>query len=245
MPYKRGKIWYAIVYDPIEGKHIRESSKSTKKADAEKLEEQIRKRIEEAEKRKGYISFSQAMVLYIENHMPTLRQKTQEDYTIYARTLCEFFKSYYVQEIDATVAKEFRNWMTITKKIPDRSMALRMRFLSSFLTYCADVQIIERNPIYGMRMKLPPVKVRSRVFTRDEQIKMLSEAKGDMKIFVLLCLECGLRRTEALSVRAEDIDFEKRTLTVPDGKGGKSRVVPVTKAALRRSPMFGQLTGCF
>ena len=247
MAYKRGKIWYACVYDPIEGKHIRESSKSTKKADAEKLEEGIRKRLEDAQKKKGYVSFSQAMLAYIEQHFPKLREKTRYDYMQYIKTIDDYFSAMYVQEITAKEAAAFKNWMLLSKGMTERSVTLRVRCLSSFLSFCAEMQIIERNPLIGVNMKLPASNVRSRVLSHDEQKKLIENATGETLTFLLLCLECGLRHTEALSVREGDIDFKNNVLNVSDGKGGKSRVVPMTKAVhahLRAHNFKGEFLFC-
>lgn len=43
----------------------------------------------------------------------------------------------------------------------------------------------------------------------------------------------GLRISEALNLKKEDIDFDKHTITVRNGKNGKSRTVAVTDAALK------------
>ena len=145
-------------------------------------------------------------------------------HTAYIKTLTVYFDAYYVQEITVAVAKEFRNWMTLNQGIKDRGMTLRMRCLSSFLTYCSEMQIIERNPLYGVNLKLPSSNTRHRIFSEDERKKIVSNASGDMLTFVLLCVECGLRHTEALSVRHDHIDYERKEIFIPDGKGGKSRV---------------------
>lgn len=43
----------------------------------------------------------------------------------------------------------------------------------------------------------------------------------------------GLRISEALNLKKEDIDFERSTVTVRNGKNGKSRTVAATKEALK------------
>jgi integrase len=48
---------------------------------------------------------------------------------------------------------------------------------------------------------------------------------------IRLALETGMRRGEMLAVRRRHVDFAKRTLLIPDGKNGHSRVIPLTKAA--------------
>jgi integrase/recombinase XerD len=49
-------------------------------------------------------------------------------------------------------------------------------------------------------------------------------------IFELL-YACALRVGEAVALKAGDVDLSERTLTVRKGKGGKDRVVPLTKTA--------------
>jgi integrase/recombinase XerD len=230
MPYKRGKIWYACVYDEEKGVHVRESSKSTKKADADLLEEKIRQRIEEERKRCGQVSFVDAALLFTEKHFPKIRIPTQKIYKLCLRTISDFFEESYVNDITAKKAKQFRNWLQIDKEMSEPMITAHMRCLSSFLSFCAEFDLIEFNPIIAARIKLTATAVRQRIFTKQEQEIILRKAKRDMIPFVLLCLECGLRHTEALSVKLEHIDFEKNELKIPDGKGGKARVIPMTDA---------------
>lgn len=53
------------------------------------------------------------------------------------------------------------------------------------------------------------------------------EAKQEeLKLVFALCYGCGLRRSEALKLKARDIDFDKKTLFVEQGKNYKDRIVP-------------------
>ena len=49
------------------------------------------------------------------------------------------------------------------------------------------------------------------------------ELKGDPALVVGLLYGSGLRLLEALRLRVQDLDFERRELTVRNGKGGKDR----------------------
>ena len=54
---------------------------------------------------------------------------------------------------------------------------------------------------------------------------LITAAKGEDKLLVLLCGHAGLRIAEALALHWDDIDFENHLLLVRSGKGGKKRRV--------------------
>ena len=75
------------------------------------------------------------------------------------------------------------------------------------------------------------------VLTRDEVQRVLAQLDGDLGLIASLLYGSGLRLTECLRLRIQDLDFARGELTVRDGKGGKDRVtmLPDTLAApLRR-----------
>ncbi len=75
------------------------------------------------------------------------------------------------------------------------------------------------------------------VLTRDEVQRVLAQLDGDLGLIASLLYGSGLRLTECLRLRIQDLDLARGELTVRDGKGGKDRVtmLPDTLAApLRR-----------
>lgn len=62
---------------------------------------------------------------------------------------------------------------------------------------------------------------------------LLKELPVEYVLPVRLMMECGLRVSEAVSVRCEDIDFEDATIRVL-GKGNRERIVYVSSTLLRR-----------
>ena len=69
------------------------------------------------------------------------------------------------------------------------------------------------------------------VLTRDESRRILGEMSGTPRLIGLLLYGSGLRLLEALRLRVKDIDFERRELTVREGKGDKDRRTMFPKAA--------------
>ncbi|MEE9335704.1 MAG: integron integrase [Granulosicoccaceae bacterium] len=63
------------------------------------------------------------------------------------------------------------------------------------------------------------------VLAPDEVADVLNELKGVDKLIVELMYGSGLRVSEALAIRVQDIDFNNRCLTIRMGKGNKDRIV--------------------
>jgi integrase len=98
----------------------------------------------------------------------------------------------------------------------------------------------ERNPVKRVEF-FRENSVKERILT-DEEIKRLMEAANCseseyLKLFLIIALNTGMRRTEILSLKWENVNFTKRFILIEDSKSGKSRKVPMNKivaAAIKR-----------
>lgn len=54
------------------------------------------------------------------------------------------------------------------------------------------------------------------------------EKQYQMKLVFALFYGCGIRRTEGANLLLDDIDFEKRTLFIRQGKNYKDRIIPIS-----------------
>jgi integrase/recombinase XerD len=54
-----------------------------------------------------------------------------------------------------------------------------------------------------------------------------------VKLLFALCYGCGLRRSEALRLTIQDIDLDKQTLFVRQGKNYKDRIIPMSKGVYK------------
>ena len=65
------------------------------------------------------------------------------------------------------------------------------------------------------------------VLTKEEVAQVLSVMEGSAGLITKLLYAGGLRITEAVRLRVQDIDFGFKQITVRDGKGKKDRVTPL------------------
>ena len=51
-----------------------------------------------------------------------------------------------------------------------------------------------------------------------------------LPIFIRVVLGCGLRKNEAINLKNEDIDLDRRIIIINNGKGNVSRIVPISES---------------
>jgi integrase len=84
---------------------------------------------------------------------------------------------------------------------------------------------------YGLQTmkppKLPPPPARAITATHNELVRLLSDPAPWLRLFILLYLQCGLRRAETLRVTPRTWNREQHTATIPV-KGGETRTLLLT-----------------
>lgn len=138
------------------------------------------------------------------------------------------------EEVDKEV---MMNYMTLLRsgrftqtKISNTSFARVLSSLRSFYKYLNRYQNIENNPI--QYFKSPKVKKSLPNFLTFEQMMMLlrsfdlsNPAQLRDRCMIELIYACGLRISEATSLKIDNVHFNQQVLIVV-GKGNKERMIP-------------------
>jgi len=108
--------------------------------------------------------------------------------------------------------------------------------LRSFYRHLRREEILDRDPT--AELKGPPRgKKLPKVLTRDEVALLLSQPRGDSpaalrdRALLELMYACGLRASEAVGIRLEELDLDEGVLRA-NGKGSKERLVPIGSKAV-------------
>lgn len=110
---------------------------------------------------------------------------------------------------------------------PEGSRRKVRAHLNSFLSWLEDEEVIERNPVRRLRKPRPKQQKVPDIFTEAEAAVMLADP------LLTLMLNTGLRKGECRRLKRRHISLERAELRVIDGKGGKSRIVPLNLTAQR------------
>ncbi len=140
----------------------------------------------------------------------------------------------------ATISKrDIENYATYLSGRPNRkrsgglsSSMLRQYLygLKVFFSWCEQTGRIRLNPMSGY--VLPEVESSVRAILSEQEIRRLYEVCESYQDRALLGLfyGCGLRRSEGEKLNAMDIHFREGLLYIRKGKGGKRRVIPLSRA---------------
>jgi len=181
------------------------------------------------------------------DHQRALKGAAENTIIAYAGDVTEFlaFMSTHYAEKQGLAAlsritlPDMRSWMSRTRSsgVAPRSMARKLSAVKSFYRWLAERQGFEPTAVLSARApkfekKLPrPLSedaARAVISTTATQSHRPWVNARDTAVLTLLW-GCGLRISEALSLRAEDAPLSDVLRIV--GKGGKERLVPVVPAA--------------
>jgi len=117
--------------------------------------------------------------------------------------------------------------------VKKRTINVELSYLRSLMKYADNelkIPIGDLPKLYTKRQtNLPTITP----YTPDEITRLLEQLNGDKRSIVMLYSYCGLRRTEALRLKCNQVDLSSGLLYVT-GKGDKNRVVPIVGDALKQ-----------
>ncbi len=114
-------------------------------------------------------------------------------------------------------------------KLSGNSVNGALRAVKAFYNFAIDSELLED---FSRQLKLPRVHKKEQLILDDDEIRKLLGCFGNNptdlrnKCFVVLMLDCGLRRGEIPRLNVGDVNLKNNTLLVR-GKGAKERLVPI------------------
>ncbi len=181
---------------------------------------------------------------YIEDKSPN----TVKNYKADLRQFVQVVGDKNVSEVSKVDIAKFRMFLQ-AKKRKSSTIARKLASLNSFFEYLIDMELLSSSPITKSHRPKISQKVPSSL-TDEEIRKVLDKADTLMdKTILVVMLTTGLRSSEVLSIKKEDIFLERegKTYLISSldgvfesdvafikvrGKGDKERVVPISGKAL-------------
>jgi integrase/recombinase XerD len=123
------------------------------------------------------------------------------------------------------------------KKLAAGTVARIASALGDFFSFLYQDERIPLDPSARLERVSVPERMPDEVLTKKEIVKFLGAADDTTphglrdRAFVEILYATGIRRNEARDLDLSDVNHEERELTVREGKGGKSRRLPITRSA--------------
>jgi integrase len=236
--YKRGKVWW-ITYTLPDGRYRCESSHSTNKQVAKRLEDKRRGEIAEGRLRlpRSNPPFLQP---YTEGFLETIKDpKTKARYLSSVRNLVAYFGRTRLSQLTSEGIEGFKEARLKARVVPatinrDLAVLRRMLKLASLQRLVAYSPMDEIEFLEERKYRRQP-----HILTFEEQGRLIAIAPPHIRVLTVLLTETGLRvGKEALPLKWEDVDFLNDQIYVRQSKTlAGIRIVPLSefcKSELRK-----------
>lgn len=245
-------------YDFETGKQKRISYYARTKSEAiQKLHEEEYKIHFQQQVNPTSTTFLDWLRLWLETYMKnTLKQSTYVSYRGYIENhIAPAFPTLKLKDLTTKLLQDFYNYKQSTEGLSPKTISNLHRCLHKAMKQAVLEHYIDYNPCDAVNLPRNE-KPQIEIFTREQQ-QLLTYTSYQFRygIFIRLVLATGIRMGELLGLRWEDIDFNKRMLSIRrtlnrlpkvdyDGIGNSTEIViqePKTKNSVRSIPLISNI----
>ena len=199
---------------------------------------------------RSFAKSNQELVAAFDRYLESrgLKASTRVAYGKSVLAFVESLASASVAEADRTAIRKFLSDL-LGRAIGSNTIRRHTCALRSFFKFLRLTGLTRHDPTLALSQRKLPRRI-PRVLTIDEVDRLIAAAKNPLEAAVAEFLYAtGVRVSELVAVRLENIDFAERTVRVEKGKGGKDRIVlfgskadaAIRKMLALRSPKTGLL----
>jgi len=222
---------YGIDYY-FQGRRIREVVKGGKREARRKLARRIAE-IEEGRfnihKVKGTPYFEDFVKEYAEWAKVNHRSYENMD-AVRIRCLLGFFQHKRLHEITSWLIEGFKRQRV--KMVKPATVNRELAVLSSVFSKAIKWGKLDNHPMKAGKVeKLKEQSPKERILTDEEEKNLLELTSGWFKDMLIVAIDTGMRLSELLGLKREDVDLSIKVVTVRNTKSGRDRRIPLTQRA--------------
>jgi integrase len=234
-----GKPW-CIAYKGLDGRLRREKTDAptkelAKRLLAKKLVELTEAKVSGVEFEPKVVTFNEFAKEYMEHAraVKTASAALRDESSL--THLKPFFGEYPLRKIHSGLVQRYID-QRMTKKedgsrIRPATVNREQTTLSAMFREAVKRRLTDKNPVRGIR-QLPENNTVVRYLTDDEEIELFKELSEHLKPIVTTALNTGMRKSELLGLRWEEVDLEQRLICIKNAKNHKKRYIPINDVVL-------------
>ena len=168
-----------------------------------------------------------------------LSSNTVDNYRIDIVQFCNYFyksinnSDFKISEhINSQIFTKYIKYLKL-KEYKTSTMNRKISSLKNYVNFLEEEKIIEFNPLKYMKLPKNPRKIPKTINDSDIEVLLNNNDKLNIreKTIVELMYATGLRVSELINLKFNDINFKSMTIRVY-GKGSKERLIPIHQNAL-------------
>ena len=236
--YSRGKTWYIAYY--VNGEQIKEKIGTAPLVTKGQAELALKARLGEVvqdrfklEKTKNRIRLVKLIEKYL--NWITENQKGYSREVTISKHFLEFIGDKYIDSISTWDIEKYKSKRKQDGMKPS-TVNRELNMLRSMFNRAVEWGEVEKNPLDGVK-KLKPLKaedyerkpeyISNEVFTT-----ILNASSTNLRNFLIVAKNTGMRVSELINLKWTDIDFEKEVIFVNDSKNFTQRLIPMNSSVL-------------
>jgi integron integrase len=156
--------------------------------------------------------------------------RTEKTYLYWTNYFIRFHQMRHPKDMGDNEIRAFLNFLALERNVAANTQKVALNALVFVYRHVLAIEPGDFGDFYRARgpKKLPTV------LTRAEVAKLLAALDGYMYLCAGLMYGSGLRLMEVVTLRVHDIDMEKLTVLVREGKGKKSRITTLAPEMIKR-----------
>jgi len=157
-------------------------------------------------------------------------KKTEQVYSNWVLRYIRYHKLRHPKDMAEPEINEFLSDLAIKKKIGASGQNQALAAILFLYRYVLDHEIGDLGKVIRARksFRVPVVMSRTEVF------QVTSHLHGRNKLLVELIYGTGMRLSECLKLRVQEVDFNRNEITIRSGKGDKDRIVMLPRTLRSR-----------
>lgn len=163
--------------------------------------------------------------------------RTEKSYLFWTRQFILFHQKRHPAEMGKEEVKAFLTWLAVARNVAVNTQKVALNALVFLYSKVLQQELGDLGFTLAVKQRHLPV-----VLTPDEVVRILAQLEGRNRLIFELLYASGLRITECLRLRVQDIDFTNNSICVRDAKGNKDRqtllgksLVPELEATIEQS----------
>lgn len=170
---------------------------------------------------------------FLNDHYARFSAETNRSYKL---SLSQFF-SFFKEDYTTVKPRDIRLWLAsmVENELKPRTINTKLAALKSFYAYCLEKEVIKKNP--AQIVSSPKKEDRLPSYLTKRKLALLQEqARGKSRDRAIIdtLYATGVRISELLNVKLEDVKWETQQIWIREGKGNKERFVLFTYACEER-----------
>ncbi len=183
---------------------------------------------------KKSVLFDKLVVRYLE--YSKANKKSYEREITSTKALLSFFAGKALQQITIGLVERYKSERqrenTRYGRPPSKATINReLACLKHMFTKAIEWGLVSSNPL--RKVKLLPEKLNKLRVLYDEEFQKLYNPSAEfLKLILIVAVNTGMRRSEILNLRWEDINFKEGYIAVRESKNNDSRIIPMNKVLM-------------